>query len=184
MNDETLLIVSIGFCFGMVIFAMQVGFSSALGAFIAGSVLAETLEAEQFEKLIKPIKDLFGAIFFVSVGMMLDFTTISVHWSTILFLSITVIIGQILFASSGLLIAGQTVKSAIQSGFCLTQIGEFAFIIAMLGINMGLIDSHIYPIIVAVSVLTIFLTPYIMKLSGPAYRLIEKHLPETTVLTL
>lgn len=178
MNDETLLIVSIGFCFGMVIFAMQVGFSSALGAFIAGSVLAETLEAEQFEKLIKPIKDLFGAIFFVSVGMMLDFTTISDHWSTILILSCTVIIGQIVFASSGLLIAGQSINSAIQSGFCLTQIGEFAFIIAMLGINMGLIDSHIYPIIVAVSVLTIFLTPYIMKLSGPAYRLIEKHLPE------
>lgn len=177
MNDETLLIVSIGFCFGMVIFAIHVGFSSALGAFIAGSVLAETLEAEQFEKLIKPIKDLFGAIFFVSVGMMLDFTTISEHWPTILLLSFTIIIGQIVFSTMGLLIAGQSLNSSIQSGFCLTQIGEFAFIIAMLGINMKLIDSYIYPIIVAVSVLTIFLTPYIMKLSKPVYQLMEKYLP-------
>lgn len=177
MNDETLLIVSIGFCFGMVIFAIHVGFSSALGAFIAGSVLAETLEAEQFEKLIKPIKNLFGAIFFVSVGMMLDFTTISEHWPTILLLSFTIIIGQIVFSTMGLLIAGQSLNSSIQSGFCLTQIGEFAFIIAMLGINMKLIDSYIYPIIVAVSVLTIFLTPYIMKLSKPVYQLMEKYLP-------
>ncbi len=178
MNEETMLIVSIGFCFGMVIFAMKVGFSSALGAFIAGSVLAETLEAEQFEKLIKPLKDLFGAIFFVSVGMMVDFVTIYEYSGTILLLSTAIILGQIIFASTGLLVAGQTLKSAIQSGFCLTQIGEFAFIIAMLGINMKLIDYYIYPIIVAVSVLTIFLTPYIMKLSNPFYYFLEKNLHE------
>lgn len=179
LNEETLLIVSIGFCFGMVIFAIKVGFSSALGAFIAGSVLAETVEAERFEKLIKPLKDLFGAIFFVSVGMMVDFGTITDYFGSIVLLSITIIIGQILFSSAGLLLAGQSLKTAIQSGFCLTQIGEFAFIIAMLGINMGLIDAYLYPIIVAVSVLTIFFTPYIMKLSDPCYGFLKTHLPQS-----
>jgi len=178
LNDETLLVFSLGLCFCMVLFAMNVGFSSALGAFVMGSVMAETLEAERVEKIVRPVKDLFGAIFFVSVGMMVNFTVIIDYAFPILILVITIIIGQIVFASMGLILSGQSLKVAIQSGFCLTQIGEFAFIIAMLGTNLGIIDKFIYPIIVAVSVITIFITPYMMRLTEPAYNFLEKRLPE------
>ena len=178
LNDETLLVFSLGLCFCMVLFAMNVGFSSALGAFVMGSVMAETLEAERVEKIVRPVKDLFGAIFFVSVGMMVNFTVIIDYAFPILILVMTIIIGQIVFASMGLILSGQSLKVAIQSGFCLTQIGEFAFIIAMLGTNLGIIDKFIYPIIVAVSVITIFITPYMMRLTEPAYNFLEKRLPE------
>lgn len=181
LNDETILVFSLGMCFGMVLFAMEVGFSSALGAFVMGSVLAETLEAERIERLIRPLKDLFGAIFFVSVGMMVDFSVISEYITPIVIITLTIIFGQITFGTCGLLLAGQPIKTALQSGFCLTQIGEFAFIIALLGINLGIIDKFIYPVIVAVSVITIFLTPYIMRLSTPACDFVEKHLPTTWV---
>ncbi len=181
LNDETILVFSLGMCFGMVLFAMEVGFSSALGAFVMGSVLAETLEAERIERLIRPLKDLFGAIFFVSVGMMVDFSVISEYITPIVIITLTIIFGQITFGTCGLLLAGQPIKTALQSGFCLTQIGEFAFIIALLGINLGIIDKFIYPVIVAVSVITIFLTPYIMRLSTPACNFVEKHLPTTWV---
>ena len=179
LNDETILVFSLGLCFGMVLFAMKVGFSSALGAFVMGSILAETLEAERIEKLVKPLKDVFGAIFFVSVGMMVDFQVIQEYIVPIIIITLTIIFGQIIFGTCGLLLAGQPLKSAIQSGFCLTQIGEFAFIIALLGINLGIIDKFIYPVIVAVSVITIFLTPYIMRISEPAYNLIAAHIPES-----
>lgn len=181
LNDETILVFCLGLCFGMVLFAMKVGFSSALGAFVMGSILAETLEAERIERLIRPLKDLFGAIFFVSVGMMVDFSVISEYLVPIVVITLAVVLGQITFGTCGLLLAGQPVKTALQSGFCLTQIGEFAFIIAMLGINLGIIDKFIYPVIVAVSVITIFLTPYIMRLSDPACRYVEKHLPSTWI---
>ena len=178
LNDETLLVFSLGLCFGMVMFAIHVGFSSALGAFVMGSVLAETLEAERIERLVSPVKDLFGAIFFVSVGMMVDFNIIIEYAFPIFVLTLTVVIGQIAFSSFGLILSGQTLKTSIQSGFCLTQIGEFAFIIAMLGTNLGIIDEFIYPVIVAVSVITIFVTPYMMRLTEPAYNFIERKLPE------
>lgn len=178
LNDETLLVFSLGLCFCMVLFAMNVGFSSALGAFVMGSVMAETLEAERVEKIVRPVKDLFGAIFFVSVGMMVNFSIIIDYAFPIFILVLTIIIGQIVFASMGLILSGQSLKVAIQSGFCLTQIGEFAFIIAMLGTNLGIIDEFIYPIIVAVSVITIFITPYMMRLTEPAYNFLEKRLPE------
>lgn len=178
LNDETLLVFSLGLCFCMVLFAMNVGFSSALGAFVMGSVMAETLEAERVEKIVRPVKDLFGAIFFVSVGMMVNFSIIIDYAFPIIILVLTIIIGQIVFASMGLILSGQSLKVAIQSGFCLTQIGEFAFIIAMLGTNLGIIDEFIYPIIVAVSVITIFITPYMMRLTEPAYNFLEKRLPE------
>ena len=168
LNDETLLVFSLGLCFCMVLFAMKVGFSSALGAFVTGSVLAETLEAERIERLVNPVKDLFGAIFFVSVGMMVDFSVIVDYAVPIAILVLTILVGQVTFASLGLILSGQTLRVAIQSGFCLTQIGEFAFIIAMLGTNLGIIDDFIYPVIVAVSVITIFLTPYMMRLTEPA----------------
>ncbi|MCR5497548.1 MAG: cation:proton antiporter [Paludibacteraceae bacterium] len=179
LNDETLLVFSLGLCFGMVLFAKTVGFSSALGAFVMGSILAETLDAERIERLVRPLKDTFGAIFFVSVGMMVDFAVITQYIVPIIIITLAIIFGQIIFGTCGLLLANQPLKTAIQSGFCLTQIGEFAFIIAMLGINLKVIDPFIYPVIVAVSVITIFLTPYIMRLSEPAYNFISSHMPES-----
>jgi len=184
LNDETLLIFSLGLCFSMVLFAMKAGFSSALGAFVMGSVLAETLEAERVESLVRPLKDLFGAIFFVSVGMMVDFNVIVQYAVPIIILVLAVVVGQISFATMGLLLSGQSLRVAVQSGFCLTQIGEFAFIIALLGVNLGIIDEYIYPVIVAVSVITIFLTPYVMRLRDPAYSLICKKLPERWLVRL
>ena len=156
MNDETLLVVALGLCFGMVVVAAKTGFSAAFGAFIMGSILAETIEAEHIERLVKPVKDLFGAIFFVSVGMMVDPAMIGQYWLPIVVITLTVIIGQLLFATTGVLLSGQPLKTAMQCGFSLTQIGEFAFIIAT----------------------TIFLTPYMIRLAEPAYEVVYKHLPD------
>ena len=177
MNDETLLVVSLGLCFMMVVVAAKTGFSAAFGAFIMGSILAETLEAEHIEHLVKPVKDLFGAIFFVSVGMMVDPAMIVQYWLPILIITITVIVGQSFFATVGVLLSGQPLKTAVQSGFSLTQIGEFSFIIASLGVTLGVTSNFLYPIVVAVSVVTIFLTPYMIRLADPAYAFIDKHLP-------
>ena len=177
MNDETLLVVALGLCFGMVVVAAKTGFSAAFGAFIMGSILAETIEAEHIERLVKPVKDLFGAIFFVSVGMMVDPAMIGQYWLPIVVITLTVIIGQLLFATTGVLLSGQNLKTAMQCGFSLTQIGEFAFIIATLGVSLGVTGSFLYPIVVAVSVITIFLTPYMIRLAEPAYGFVYKHLP-------
>lgn len=179
LNDETLLIVSIGLCLGMVILATKSGFSAALGAFVMGSILAETIEAEHIEHLIKPVKNLFGAIFFVSVGMLIDPALLWEYKFPILFITVVVIIGQILFASFGVLLSGQPLKVAIQSGFSLAQIGEFAFIIASLGLSLKVTDHYLYPIVVAVSVITTFLTPYMIRLSDPAYLFTDKHMPSS-----
>ena len=178
MNDETLLVVSLGLCFMMVVIAAKTGFSAAFGAFIMGSILAETLEAEHIERLVKPVKDLFGAIFFVSVGMMVDPAMIAQYWLPILIITLTVIVGQAFFATTGVLLSGQPLKTAVQCGFSLTQIGEFAFIIASLGVALGVTSDFLYPIVVAVSVITIFLTPYMIRLAGPVYEWQNKHLPE------
>ena len=177
MNDETLLVVALGLCFGMVVLAAKTGFSAAFGAFIMGSILAETVEAEHIERIVKPVKDLFGAIFFVSVGMMVDPAMIAQYWLPIVVITLTVIIGQLLFATTGVLLSGQNLKTAMQCGFSLTQIGEFAFIIATLGVSLGVTGSFLYPIVVAVSVITIFLTPYMIRLAEPAYEVVYKHLP-------
>ena len=177
MNDETLLVVALGLCFGMVVLAAKTGFSAAFGAFIMGSILAETIEAEHIEHIVKPVKDLFGAIFFVSVGMMVDPAMIAQYWLPIVVITLTVILGQLLFATTGVLLSGQPLKTAMQCGFSLTQIGEFAFIIATLGVSLGVTGSHLYPIVVAVSVVTIFLTPYMIRLAEPAYGFVYKHLP-------
>ncbi len=176
MNDETLLVVSLGLCFMMVVIAAKTGFSAAFGAFIMGSILSETLEAEHIERLVKPVKDLFGAIFFVSVGMMVDPAMIGQYWLPILIITITVILGQSFFATVGVLLSGQPLKTAVQSGCALTQIGEFSFIIASLGVALGVTSNFLYPIVVAVSVITIFLTPYMIRLSGPAYSFLQSHL--------
>ena len=178
MNDETLLVVALGLCFGMVVVAAKLGFSAAFGAFIMGSILAETIEAEHIDKLVRPVKDLFGAIFFVSVGMMVDPAMIVKYAGPILAITLTVLVGQVTFATIGVLLSGQNLKTAMQCGFSLTQIGEFAFIIAGLGVSLGVTSDFLYPIVVAVSVITIFLTPYMIRLAEPAYAFVEKHLPE------
>lgn len=178
LNNETLLVISMGLCFGMAVFSVACGFSLELGAFVTGSILAGTMLAERIEKVVQPIKDLFGAVFFISVGMMVDPTIIIEYWPQILLLAVVVIAGMITFGTIGMLLGGRTLKEAMQSGFTLTQIGEFSFIIATLGMSLGVLKAEIYPIIVAVSVITIFTTPYFIRLSEPAYRFTERHLPQ------
>ena len=177
MSNETLLIVSLAMCFGMVYGAASVGFSPAFGAFVMGSILSETLDSEHIEKLVSPVKDLFGAIFFVSVGMMVDPTMIVEYRYPIIALVIAVILGQTIFGTLGVLLSGQPLKIAMQSGFSLTQIGEFAFIIASLGVSLHVTSNFLYPIVVAVSVITTFLTPYMIRLAVPTYNMIDRHLP-------
>lgn len=178
LNSETLLVVSMGLCFSMAVFSVMCGFSLELGAFVMGSILAGTMVAERMEKVVQPVKDLFGAVFFISVGMMVDPTILATYWWQILLLAVVVIVGMIFFGSLGMLVTGQTLRVAIESGFTLTQIGEFSFIIAALGMSLGVLEESLYPIIVAVSVITIFTTPYFVKMSQPAYKFVEKHLPE------
>lgn len=178
MSDETMLIVSLGLCFGMVVVAAHTGFSAAFGAFIMGSILAETLEAEHIEQLVKPVKDLFGAIFFVSVGMMVDPGMIVEYAIPILVITLAVIVGQSLFGTLGVLLSGQPLKTAMQCGFSLTQIGEFAFIIASLGVSLNVTSHFLYPIVVAVSVITTFLTPYMIRLAEPASNFVDAHMPK------
>lgn len=180
MGEETLLIVSLGLCFGMVVVAAHTGFSAAFGAFIMGSILAETVEAESIERLVKPVKDLFGAIFFVSVGMMVDPGMIVEYAVPILVITLAVLLGQSFFGTLGMLLSGQSLKTSMQCGFSLTQIGEFAFIIASLGVSLGVTSHFLYPIVVAVSVITTFLTPYMIRLADPASAFVDTHLPEHT----
>ncbi len=175
LNDETLIILSLGLCLGMVLTAEEAGFSSALGAFVMGMVLAETLEAHRIEKLMAPLKNVFAAIFFVSVGMMINPTSLLEYWPSILFVSIVIIVGMIVFGTLGCWWGGETMKDAMSTGFSFVQIGEFSFIIAALGSKLGVTDPAIYPIIVAASVLTTFLTPYIMKTTVPCYNFLYKH---------
>ena len=177
LNSETLLVVSMGLCLGMAVFSVYCGFSLALGAFVMGSILAGTSYAERIEHVVSPVKDLFGAVFFISVGMMVQPAVLAQYWGPILLLSAVVIAGMILFGTCGMLVTGQSLRIAIQSGFSLTQIGEFAFIIATLGMSLGVLDATIYPIVVAVSVITTFTTPYFIKMSEPFYGLLERHLP-------
>lgn len=177
ISNEILLIASLGLCLGMVMIATHAGFSSALGAFVMGSLLAETVEAEQIARIVQPVKDLFAAIFFVSVGMMIDLHIIWQYMVPILVLTLLVLAGQVFFGSLGVILSGQPLKIAIQSGFSLTQVGEFSFIIASLGVSLKVTDNYLYPVIVAVSVITTFLTPYMIRLSDPAYRFVDKHLP-------
>lgn len=176
LSDEILLIVSIGLCFGMVSLASLAGFSSALGAFVMGSILSETIEGERIEHLVKGIKDLFGAIFFVSVGMMVDPAVIGAHWGVILIITLLTMVGIVVFSTSGVLLAGRGLDNAIHSGFSLAQLGEFAFIIAGLGCSLGVMRDFIYPVIIAVSVITTFTTPYMIKAAEPASKWVRSHL--------
>ena len=177
LNDETLLLASLGVCFGMVLLAEALGFSSALGAFLAGSLLAGTVHAERVEHLVSPVKDLFGGIFFLSVGMLIDPAMIVRYLVPILILSAVTIVGKLTISSLGVLLSGQSLKCAVRCGCSLAQIGEFAFIIASLGMSLGVIADYIYPIVVAVSVITTLTTPFFIKNSEKIYRLIRNLLP-------
>lgn len=177
LNDETLLIVAMALCFSMAVFSVACGFSLELGAFVMGSILAGTMAAERMDRVIAPVKNLFGSVFFISVGMMVDPGVLVTYWWQILLLACVVIAGMILFGTLGMLATGQTLRVAIESGFTLTQVGEFSFIIASLGMSLGVLNESLYPIIVAVSVLTIFTTPYFIKMADPAATWVEKHLP-------
>lgn len=177
MNNETLLIVSLGLCLGMVVLATYTGFSAALGAFIMGSILAETVEAEHIEHIIQPVKDLFGAIFFVSVGMLVNPAVLVEYAWPVIIITLVTIIGKAIFSSLGVLLSGESLNISIKSGFSLAQIGEFAFIIAGLGVSLKVLDPFISPIIVAVSVITTFTTPYFIRLANPFAEWLYKVLP-------
>ena len=179
LNSETLLLVAMGLCFLMVVLATKAGFSSALGAFIMGSILAETIELENIEKVIQPIKDFFGAIFFVSVGMMVDPQVLFDNFSTVIIIAAASIVGKMIFTTTGVRLAGESMKTAVQSGFSLAQMGEFSFIIASMGMSLGVTSASIYPIVIAVSVITTFTTPYTIKLALPAYHVLESVLPNS-----
>ena len=184
INAEVLLIVSLGLCCAMAVFSAKVGFSSAFGAFIMGSILAETIEAERIEKLVEPVKNLFGAIFFVSVGMLVDPKIIIDYAGPIALLVLTILIGQSIFGSLSFMLGGESLKSAMRCGFSMAQIGEFSFIIASLGLGLGVISDFLYPVVVAVSVITTFLTPYMIRLATPAYNMLEKRLPTRLIKLL
>ena len=179
ISDEQMLIIAMGLCFAMVLFSIKSGFSAALGAFVMGSIMAGTVEAERIERIISPVKDLFGAVFFISVGMMVNPTVMTQHWSVIALLAVVVIVGMIVFGTFGMLVMGQPLKLAMESGFSLTQIGEFSFIIATLGTGLGVLEESIYPIIVAVSVITTFTTPFFIKQAEPCYNALYKILPKS-----
>lgn len=179
MNDETLLITALALCFGMVVAASAAGFSAAFGAFVMGSILAETVEAQAIEHLVAPVKNLFGAIFFVSVGMMVDVALIIEYIIPIISIIAAVMLGQTILSTCGFLLSGQSLKTSMQCSFSLTQIGEFAFILATLGTSLGVTSSFLYPIVVAVSVFTTFTTPYMIRLAEPAFNALTRIMPES-----
>lgn len=184
INNETLLIVALGLCCAMAVLSTKVGFSSAFGAFVMGSILAETIEAERIIKVVEPVKNLFGAVFFVSVGMLVDPAILVEYSWPIVTLVLVIIIGQVIFGSLSFLIGGQSLKSAMQCGFSMAQIGEFSFIIASLGLSLGVIGKFLYPVVVAVSVITTFLTPYMIRIATPAYGMLERRLPKKWIMAM
>ena len=184
INGEVLLIVSLGLCCAMAVFSTKVGFSSAFGAFIMGSIFAETIEAERIIKLVEPVKNLFGAIFFVSVGMLVDPKIIIDYALPIFTLVMTILLGQAIFGTFAFMLGGESLKSAMRCGFSMAQIGEFSFIIASLGLSLGGISDFLYPVVVAVSVITTFLTPYMIRFATPVYNNLEKHLPHKIIQSL
>lgn len=178
-NNEMLVVVAIGLCLSLVALAAYFNYSVALGAFIMGSIIAETPEAKNIEHIIQPLKDIFGAVFFVSVGMLLDPNTILNNFGAIILISITIIIGKLFSVTGGALITGQTVQNSIQTGFCMAQIGEFSFIIASLGLSFSVIDTKLYPIIVTASLITTFTTPYLIRYSSNVSNYVDKKMPAT-----
>ena len=184
INSEVLLVVSLGMCCAMAVFSTKVGFSSAFGAFIMGSILGEAVEAERIEKLVEPVKNLFGAIFFVSVGMLVNPQILIDYALPIVALVLTILIGQSTLGSFAFMLGGESLKSAMRCGFSMAQIGEFSFIIASLGLSLGVISDFLYPVVVAVSVITTFLTPYMIRFATPVYNNLERHLPKKLITSM
>lgn len=184
MNDETLVVVALGLCCAMAVLSTTVGFSSAFGAFVMGSILAETIEADKITTVVEPVKNLFGAIFFVSVGMLVDPAILVSYAVPILVLVLTILVGQAIFGTMGFMLSGQPLKTAMRCGFSMAQIGEFAFIIASLGLSLRVISDFLYPVVVAVSVITTFLTPYMLKAAIPCYEIMERRLPRKWIRRL
>lgn len=184
MSEETLLVVALGLCCVMAVISTRVGFSSAFGAFVMGSILAETVEADKIIKVVEPVKNLFGAIFFVSVGMLVEPQVLIDYALPVIAIVAAIVLGQALFGSIGYLLSGQSLKTAMKCGFSMAQIGEFAFIIASLGLSLHVISDYLYPVVVAVSVITTFLTPYMMRAATPAYTFLERHLPGGVITRL
>lgn len=184
MNDETLVVVALGLCCAMAVLSTTVGFSSAFGAFVMGSILAETIEADKITTVVEPVKNLFGAIFFVSVGMLVDPAILVSYAVPILVLVLTILVGQAIFGTIGFMLSGQPLKTAMRCGFSMAQIGEFAFIIASLGLSLRVISDFLYPVVVAVSVITTFLTPYMIKAAIPCYEFMERRLPRKWIRRL
>lgn len=184
MNDETLVVVTLGLCCAMAVLSTTVGFSSAFGAFVMGSILAETIEADKITTVVEPVKNLFGAIFFVSVGMLVDPAILVSYAVPILVLVLTILVGQAIFGTMGFMLSGQPLKTAMRCGFSMAQIGEFAFIIASLGLSLRVISDFLYPVVVAVSVITTFLTPYMIKAAIPCYEFMERRLPRKWIRRL
>ena len=184
INEEVLLVVSLGLCCLMAVISTTVGFSSAFGAFVMGSILAETVEADKIIRLVEPVKNLFGAIFFVSVGMLVDPGILVRYALPIAVIVLTILVGQAVLGSFGYLLGGQTLRTAMRCGFSMAQIGEFAFIIASLGLSLGVVSQFLYPVVVAVSVITTFLTPYMIRFATPSYMFINKHLPNSWITAL
>lgn len=177
LDEETLLVLAVGLCLGMVVLAVNTGFSAELGAFIMGSILAETTKAEKIEKIFKPVKDLFGSIFFVSVGMLINPEAIVEYIWPIVWITLLIIFGKLISTTVGALMSGQPLKQSIQVGMSMAQIGEFAFIVATLGLSLGVISDFLFPVAVGAAAITTFTTPYMIKLSEPLYLFVEKHMP-------
>lgn len=184
MTDETITVVSLGLCFAMAWVSTTVGFSSAFGAFVMGSILAETVEADKITRLVEPLKNLFVAIFFVSVGMLVDLNVLIEYAFPIITLVFTILLGQGILGTLGFMLSGQSLKTSMQSSFSIAQLGEFAFIVASLGMSLGVISSFLYPMVVAVSAITTFLTPYFIRSAEPCYNLLERHLPKKWIRRL
>ena len=184
LNNETLLVVALGLCCLMAVVSTQVGFSAAFGAFVMGSILAETVEADKIIRLVDPVKNLFGAVFFVSVGMLVNPKILVGYAVPILLLVLAILAGQAVFGTLGYLLGGQTLKNAMRCGFSMAQVGEFAFIIASLGLSLHVISDFLYPVVVAVSVITTFLTPYMIRAAEPCYDIVIRFLPKRWVRRL
>ncbi len=177
MTDETLVVVALGLCCAMAWVSTAVGFSSAFGAFVMGSVMAETVDVERIERVVEPVKNLFGAVFFVSVGMLVDPGVLVTYALPIVVLVMAILAGQAVLGTLSYMLSGQPLRTAMRCGFSMAQVGEFAFIIASLGMSLHVISEFVYPVIVAVSVITTFLTPYMIRAAEPAFRLVERRLP-------
>jgi monovalent cation:H+ antiporter-2, CPA2 family len=181
INQETLTIISIALCLILVCVAANFHYSNALGAFIMGSILAETHLVNRIEINVQPIRDIFAAVFFITVGMLIDPTVIIQHWFAVIVVTLITIFGKIMVTSLGVLLTGKPISVASRVGFSMAQIGEFSFIIVALGASLKVISKELYPIVVAVSALTTFTTPYLIRLSGHFSAGIENRLPKRTV---